>query len=174
MSSFEYSFRYLHILIFYNKRILLATIRDKGLCPCPRCLVLKSKLDRLGLCRDMSTRINKFREFMADRVASARRAIYSLAKSIHSTAVENLLKEFSGIPTLVSVFVQLETNLLITLQNAFVDRLSPGFNPSRMLVVDLLHEFELGVWKTLFTHLIRILCAASSGSDDIVVDLDRR
>ena len=29
------------------------------------------------------------------------------------------------------------------------------------MVVDLLHEFELGVWKTLFTHLIRILHAAS-------------
>ena len=28
-----------------------------------------------------------------------------------------------------------------------------------MLVVDLLHEFELGVWKGLFTHLIRILYA---------------
>ena len=31
-----------------------------------------------------------------------------------------------------------------------------------MMVVDLMHEFELGVWKTLFTHLIRILHAASS------------
>jgi hypothetical protein len=28
-----------------------------------------------------------------------------------------------------------------------------------MFVPDLLHEFELGVWKALFTHLIRILCA---------------
>lgn len=26
-----------------------------------------------------------------------------------------------------------------------------------MLVVDLLHEFELGVWKAVFSHLIRIL-----------------
>lgn len=26
-----------------------------------------------------------------------------------------------------------------------------------MLVVDLMHEFELGVWKQLFAHLIRIL-----------------
>jgi hypothetical protein len=26
-----------------------------------------------------------------------------------------------------------------------------------MLVVDLLHEFELGVWKALFIHLLRIL-----------------
>jgi hypothetical protein len=28
-----------------------------------------------------------------------------------------------------------------------------------MLVVDLLHEFELGVWKSLFVHLIRIINA---------------
>ena len=29
-----------------------------------------------------------------------------------------------------------------------------------MLVIDLLHEFELGVWKALFIHLLRILEAA--------------
>lgn len=29
-----------------------------------------------------------------------------------------------------------------------------------MLVVDLLHEFELGVWKAIFTHLMHILYAA--------------
>lgn len=28
-----------------------------------------------------------------------------------------------------------------------------------MLVVDLMHEFELGVWKALLTHLIRMLYA---------------
>ena len=43
-----------------------------------------------------------------------------------------------------------------------------------MLVVDLLHEFELGVWKALFTHLIRILYAAGHGSDEPVIELDRR
>lgn len=26
-----------------------------------------------------------------------------------------------------------------------------------MLVVDLLHEFELGVWKAVFIHLTRVL-----------------
>lgn len=30
-----------------------------------------------------------------------------------------------------------------------------------MLVVDLMHEFELGVWKALFIHLIRILAATN-------------
>jgi hypothetical protein len=59
-------------------------------------------------------------------------------------------------------------------QNAFVNSLGPGFNPSRMLVVDLLHEFELGVWKALFTHLIRLLHAAGRGSNDLVIELDRR
>jgi hypothetical protein len=42
-----------------------------------------------------------------------------------------------------------------------------------MLVVDLLHEFELGVWKALFTHLIRILYAAAPHSS-LVAELDRR
>lgn len=28
-----------------------------------------------------------------------------------------------------------------------------------MFVVDLMHEFELGVWKAVLTHLIRILIA---------------
>lgn len=36
-----------------------------------------------------------------------------------------------------------------------------------MLVVDFLHEFELGVWKSLFTHLVRILYAAAPGGTQI-------
>jgi hypothetical protein len=28
-----------------------------------------------------------------------------------------------------------------------------------MLAVDLLHDFELGVWKSVFQHLIRLLYA---------------
>jgi hypothetical protein len=28
-----------------------------------------------------------------------------------------------------------------------------------MFVPDLLHEFELGVWKAVFTHLLRIVYA---------------
>jgi hypothetical protein len=34
-----------------------------------------------------------------------------------------------------------------------------------MFVPDLLHEFELGVWKATFTHLIRVLFAV--GGDGI-------
>lgn len=51
-------------------------------------------------------------------------------------------------------------------QNAFSKRLSEhGFDFHSMLVPDLLHEFELGVWKVIFTHLMRILYA--QGDDSI-------
>lgn len=33
-----------------------------------------------------------------------------------------------------------------------------------MLVVDMLHEFELGVWKAIFTHLMRIAHAAGGNA----------
>lgn len=46
-------------------------------------------------------------------------------------------------------------------KNAFSERLADfGFKLFLMFVVDLLHEFELGVWKAIFTHLMRILFAA--------------
>lgn len=45
-------------------------------------------------------------------------------------------------------------------QNAFSTRLGKhGFDFYSMFVVDLLHEMELGVWKSTFTHLLRILIA---------------
>jgi hypothetical protein len=40
-----------------------------------------------------------------------------------------------------------------------------------MLIVDLMHEFELGVWKALFIHLLRILY---SFDKTLVNELDRR
>jgi hypothetical protein len=42
-----------------------------------------------------------------------------------------------------------------------------------MLVVDLLHEFELGVWKAIFIHLLRILYAAAPGGR-LIAELNRR
>lgn len=42
-----------------------------------------------------------------------------------------------------------------------------------MLVVDMLHEFELGVWKALFIHLIRILYAEMPHGE-LVEELNNR
>ena len=50
--------------------------------------------------------------------------------------------------------------LMILLQNAFSVKLSGlGFNYFQMFVVNLMHEFELGVWKNLFIHLLHVLDA---------------
>ena len=36
------------------------------------------------------------------------------------------------------------------------------FNFYDMLVPDLMHEIELGVWKSIFTHLARVLYTVSN------------
>jgi hypothetical protein len=61
---------------------------------------------------------------------------------------------------------------LITLQSAFLIRLKRfGVNFYELFVPDLLHEFELGVWKAIFTHLIRILYAHG---EEAIQKLNRR
>ena len=86
-------------------RILLATIREQGLCPCPRCLVSMSKTDKLGLVADMKTRIEKARKYLVDVVNEARKAIYTLGLPIGGAAVERLLKPTSSIPMKVSSYL---------------------------------------------------------------------
>ncbi len=51
--------------------------------------------------RDMKVRVDQVRQFMVDNVTAARDAIYRLAMGIRSTAVDDLLKHFSGVPTMV-------------------------------------------------------------------------
>jgi hypothetical protein len=49
-------------------------------------------------------------------------------------------------------------------KNAFAEKLASfSFDPYAMLVVDLMHEFELGVWKSTLIHIIRLLHAAAPG-----------
>ncbi|THG96656.1 hypothetical protein EW026_g5211 [Hermanssonia centrifuga] len=77
-------------------------------------------------------------------------AFFGNQSNITSKYINNVLSPRSWVPT----------------RNAFSVKLSQfGFNFFSMLVVDLLHEFELGVWKAIFTHLMRVLYAA--GGDKI-------
>jgi hypothetical protein len=63
---------------------------------------------------------------------------------------------------------------MIYLQNQFINKLGLfGLDPFRMLVVDFMHECELGTWKALFTHLIRLLYALPGGAQ-LVATLDNR
>ncbi|KAJ4493206.1 hypothetical protein C8R41DRAFT_764823 [Lentinula lateritia] len=130
----------------YPEKVLLAAIREQGLCVCPRCLCPKTLLDQMGTRRDLKLRMKKLRNFLVDKVTTAREYIYRKGYGIRSVYVEGLLKATSSVPTM----------------NAFVERLGVDFDISRMLAPNFMHEFELGVFKALFAHLIRVLYARDS------------
>jgi hypothetical protein len=46
-----------------------------------------------------------------------------------------------------------------------------GFDLYRMFVPDIMHEFDSGVWKSIFIHLLRIL---SSVKGNKLSELNRR
>ena len=92
------------ILLNALARVLLATIRDKGLCPCPRCLTPKTKLDLMGRHNDSRSR-KTLRTYMRDLVAMARSFIYDKAIPIAGAAIDEALKSMSLVPTLVRVFL---------------------------------------------------------------------
>ncbi|KIJ42710.1 hypothetical protein M422DRAFT_170788 [Sphaerobolus stellatus SS14] len=134
----------------YPEKVLLATIRDKGLCPCPRCYIRKEQIDSMGTDLDMARRQNPnhIRKDDYSRrydVSKARSLIYEKGVPVNGKGVDNILKNTSRVPTM----------------NAFSEKLQDkGFEYHSMFVVDFLHEIELGVWKAIFTHLIRVLYAS--------------
>ncbi|THH07280.1 hypothetical protein EW146_g9368 [Bondarzewia mesenterica] len=118
----------------YPEKIILASIKSLGKYPCPRCFVKKDQIDD-------SARQGK--------IKMARQWIFEKGYAIASKAVERLLGPTSLVPT----------------RNAFSTRFSKfNFNFYSMFMPDLLHKFELGVWKAILTHLLRILYAAGGDS----------
>ena len=87
----------------YPEKVLLATIRYLAKCPCPRCLVNKDALDKMGQVRDVQMRTENIRTYSVDKVNRAQHLIYNLAHPINGTYVDNLLKESSSVPTKVSL-----------------------------------------------------------------------
>jgi hypothetical protein len=99
-------------------------------------------------------------------VSLARDFIYERGLGVRSAAVERLLAKESYTPTKVRCHTSKPlTNILnLAFQNAFSSLAPFGFNFFDMLVPDFMHEFELGVWKALFTHLVRILVSHGDGT----------
>ncbi|PPQ73389.1 hypothetical protein CVT24_008509 [Panaeolus cyanescens] len=130
----------------YPEKVLLTCIKFLGNHPCTRCSIHKDHIHELGTIRDQKRRLQtKGRTNNAERQAlinTVRRLIFVNGYSVNSKAVTNLLEPYSWTPT----------------RNAFGDRL--GLDFYKIFVVDLLHEFELGVWKATFIHLLRILFVA--------------
>ena len=120
------------------------------------------KLDQTGTKRDSKFQLQNACTYLFNRVQIAQNAIY---KSTAVIAGPNAGKSSS------QIFIYLI--YMFHSQNAFINKLGCDFNLPHMLIVDLLQKFELGVWKALFTHLIRILYAAAPHGS-LVAELDRQ
>ncbi|KDQ61191.1 hypothetical protein JAAARDRAFT_55886 [Jaapia argillacea MUCL 33604] len=125
----------------YPEKVLIATIRDLGNCPCLRCLVPLDQVGELGQKVDMQhceTQAWVDDEQRQNKVKLAWSFIYEKRYVVNSKAVNRVLQSESWVPT----------------ENAFLDFCDNLF---KLLVPDFLHEWESGVWKAILTHLIQLL-----------------
>ena len=108
-----------------------------------------------------------------NKISTARDIIYRQRYTVNSEAVETILKEESLSPAFVRKSCYITVHSIDTVsQNAFSTSLSPyGFDFFHIMRVDFLHEVELGLFKMVFTHLIRIL---QSIGDDRIRELNWR
>jgi hypothetical protein len=85
----------------------VATIKQRGLYPCPRCLVTINDIYKLGLDRDRHTRKNLPRvdsQTRCDLVEQARKKIIEENCGVENVVVKALLNEGSLVPTSVLPF----------------------------------------------------------------------
>ncbi|KAJ7247385.1 hypothetical protein B0H12DRAFT_1211224 [Mycena haematopus] len=136
----------------YPEKVLLATIRNLGKAPCPRCYLPKEDIPNLGTVQDKKKREKLARtdeHIQKGVIRRVRDWIFKAGRNVKSTTFDYFLLAKSWTPT----------------SNAFSDRLSKfGLDPFKMLVPDFMHEFELGVFKAFFIHLLRILYANGGGA----------
>ena len=91
----------------YFHRILIASIRNLGRCPCPRCLIPLDRVTKMGMRQDMAQRRTLARiddVKRRNRVETAREKIYEKGYVVGSRVVEDLLQEDSLVPTAVCAF----------------------------------------------------------------------
>lgn len=82
----------------------MASIRNLGDCPCPRCEINLSRVHNVGMPLDRTQRRTKARYDDASRrakVDSARELIYEHGHLVNSAQVERILKSRSLVPTKV-------------------------------------------------------------------------
>lgn len=98
-------------LILSVSRVLIATVRDMGNFPCPRCKIAKTQLPGLGTVTDMKIRQEGIRvdTQRQTKVAAARKLIYEDGYVVNSKRVDDLLKDESLVPTTVSQLMLIQT-----------------------------------------------------------------
>ncbi|KAJ7049329.1 hypothetical protein C8F01DRAFT_1265524 [Mycena amicta] len=135
----------------YPEKVLASTIRFLARYPCPRCYILKTDIPLTGTKHDLLRR-QDLREDTAQRrwrVDNAREAIFTKGNAVDGDVVDCKLGEKSW----------------AAIRHAFTKLMEAGadFNLFQIMVVDLLHEIELGIIKYILIHLIRLLYAMDKG-----------
>ncbi|KAG2072207.1 hypothetical protein BDR04DRAFT_1127720 [Suillus decipiens] len=149
---------------YYPEKVLIATIRQLGGCPCSWCLIPMKRFHCLGTSsnRQQCVTLACSNTSRSQLVATAQDLIYKSNLGVDSVAVE-LLKSNLWFIVLPSLTFN---------ENTFLDSLSSfRFNIFIALVVNLLHKVELGVWQMLLVHLLRILTTLNK---DLIHEVDRR
>lgn len=154
-------------------RVLLVGLKYLAQYLCPRCLVTEDQVPELGLKCDMVRHTKQERKdstIVQRMVDNARRLIFACGYAVGGKAVSEGLKYSITATKVCLSFTMFKP--LTCLKNAFSQLLLPrGRNYYSMFPVDILHDFEVGKWKDIFVHLIRILYAYGGGA---VADLDAR
>ncbi|TBU51185.1 hypothetical protein BD310DRAFT_786414, partial [Dichomitus squalens] len=144
----------------YPEKCLVACLKFLGKCACPECLIEKKDFGKMGTKTDLKYRITKRREdtgFLRTAIAKAREWIFRLGRAPDGSNIKaSMLNKVSVTPTRSAFSIR-----FAKFQKNVYDLFTP----------DLMHEFELGVWKSTFTHLVRVLMAAGN---DAVQQLDQR
>ncbi|RDX49140.1 hypothetical protein OH76DRAFT_1351220 [Lentinus brumalis] len=140
----------LHTADFLEK-ILLTCLKFISQCPCPRCKVPRARLIEMGTRAD-DYRRNKTRVDDNDvnwRITLARKWIFEDGMPLTSVYIDRILGSLSLTPTRSAYSIKLREH---------------NFNFYSLFAPDFMHEVELGVWRTIFTHLMRILHAVGEDS----------
>lgn len=91
----------------------MATIRDKGACPCPRCFITKDEIGKLGHQRDKERRFSQARSYLSDVVNNAREHIYHKGFLVNSAGIERMLQPLSLVPTTVRLCQHLFSDVIL-------------------------------------------------------------
>ncbi|KAI0672334.1 hypothetical protein C8Q78DRAFT_971002 [Trametes maxima] len=150
--------RFLLYAADYPEKILLACLKYFARCPCPRCRINKDKIIEMGTANDTSRRrwTRMDNDDLNHRINLARKFIFERGVALTSLYISRIMDPLSITPTRSAFSVRLREH---------------GFNFYSLFVPDLLHEFELGVWKSIFTHLLRLLYAVGN---DVIQEFNKR
>ena len=109
-------------------RVLLTTVHDNGLCPCPHCLMPKTHLNWTGWILNSKFRTDGLCKYLREKVQVVWDFIYRLGHAVTGTWVNDLLKSTSSVPTIVS-----EVPCIVDLWLDSVQHRIPSVNSSNSL-----------------------------------------